>query len=134
MNSLAEESGLDPRTIKRFLADTKSDRRGRYTFADLVTAIRSKADVRTELERERLRKTTAEADGIELENRRKLGELVDVAVFVRDYHKTLVAMRQVVMNSKLTESSKHDILESLEHLQTDDNPKPKRPKRKAKAK
>ena len=123
----SREFGLNPKTLRKRIASIgiapAFDGRD-YTTQQIASAVFG------DIEGERLREIRAKADGLELENARKRGEWVEAAVFVREYHRVLIAMRQTIMNSKLTETEKHDVLLALSEIQLD----PDTPAKPAKAK
>lgn len=71
----ARECGVAPRTLSSRLttSGTKPDAAGHFTTAQIIAALNGNIDA------ERLRKTKEEADKLELDNRRRRGELLDAA-------------------------------------------------------
>lgn len=125
----ASEFGINPRTVSSRIKTTGiiPGDDGKFSTKQIAAAVFG------DIDGERLRETRAKADGLELENQRKRGEVIYVAEFVREYHSVLIGMKQIIMNSKLKEEDKNEILGNLARIQTEqDEVKPKR-KRKAKA-
>lgn len=110
----ARELGTDARTISKRLTTAGIDAGpdGFWSTKQIVAAYCG------DLESERIRKTRAEADQIEKQNRKLDGELVDVEEFVKKYAPIFVSMSRVVKSSKLTDEEKDSILNELAKLNT----------------
>lgn len=105
----SREFGLDKKTLsgrlKREGILPGTD--GHWSTKQIVSAIHG------DLESERIRKTRAEADQIEKENRKMDGELVDLDDLKIIFGKITASMVSVIMASKLSESEKDALRESL---------------------
>lgn len=108
----ADEFGIERHTLagkmKRSECVVGSD--GCYSTQQIATVIFD------DLKAEQIRKTRAEADGHEIANRQKLGQLVDVEEFCRRYDPVFLDVKRLVMSSKLTDQEKDDLLAGMAKL------------------
>ena len=83
------EFSLNPRTLSQRIhrAAIKPDKDGKFSTAQICAAVFG------DIQGQRLRKTTAEADKIELDNARERGEVVELA-------QTLNAWEVAILNAK----------------------------------
>lgn len=116
----AKVTGCDRHTIAKRLAELgadpvgKSKRQGagEYSLRDLVKA----ASLSTDADEQRLRKTTAEAERIELANARSRGELVEIAAVKKLGERVMIALRSRVLALPLTDEEKDRCLAELRGL------------------
>lgn len=80
---------------------------GYYSTKQIATAVYG------DLERERIRLTSAEADAQERENLLELGKLIDATEFEKDYAPIYVEMVRLIRSSKLTEDEQDALLAKL---------------------
>jgi len=109
MERASAEFGINPRTLSarmKQLSVLPADD-GKYSTKEIARAVFG------DLEMERIRKTSAEADQIEMENKTKAGELIDVAEFAKDYEAAALAVVRIVKSSKLTEDAQNEILQAM---------------------
>jgi hypothetical protein len=66
-----------------------------------------------DMDGEKLRKMKGEADKIEMENRKTTGELIDVPAVIEVGQRFTFAIRQVIVNSKLSQEDKQAVLNEL---------------------
>ena len=86
INAFADASKIDRRALTRWMADCEpvkvSGRSRYYSLPDIVAAIREhgavKSGTQDEEKEQRIRRLTAQADQIEMENRAREGELLEV--------------------------------------------------------
>lgn len=109
MEQAAAEFGLNPRTlsarIKQLSIVPGTD--SKFSTKEMARAVFG------DLEMERIRKTSAEADQIEMENKEARGDLVNVEEFCKDYDRVLLGMKRIIKSSKLPEADQDDILVEL---------------------
>jgi hypothetical protein len=108
----AAEFAINPRTLAARLKQggEKPDEDGRWTTLQIASAVFGS------LERERIRKTSAEANQVETENKVAAGRLVDVDDFARNYETVYVGMKAEIMASKLSDAEKDSLLKKLSGL------------------
>jgi phage terminase Nu1 subunit (DNA packaging protein) len=83
---------------------------GKFTIADIDRAVHGDIDA------EKLRKTTEEADNLALRNAEKRKQLVDIERFSRGLEKKVSAMKQVVLDSGIPEDKQDAILNAIADL------------------
>ncbi len=108
----ASEFGLNPRTVAQRVksAGVVAGNDGRFSTFDIHRAICG------DLEREKLRKLTEEADDLALGNARERKELVDKADFLKRLEPIYVAVRQKVMGSSMPDAQKDALLGDLSQI------------------
>lgn len=82
----------------------------KYSTADIHRAIFGDMDA------ERLRKTTEEANAIALTNAVSRGDLIDKSDFLKRYETVYSGMRQRIMSSGMTDQEKDELLGDLQRL------------------
>lgn len=117
INDLSTETGLDRRTIKKLLSDTKptAGENGAEFFdlRDLVAALRGAKDSTNALRTEKIRETRHRANLLELEERKARGEVLDTETVIQVWSGYLHHCRQVIRHSELSEQRKREILDQL---------------------
>ena len=122
INALADETGMDRRTIKKILQDVPpSDivaENPVYRLKDFIDAIvlRERGGGEGELEKERIRKTRAEADILEVERARVRNEVIEVDVALHVIENRDVAIRRIIITSKLSKEEQDSILHELQSI------------------
>jgi len=108
----ASEFGLNPRTVAQRVkgAGVLAGSDGLFSSVDIHRAIWG------DLDRERLRKVTEEADDLAIANTTARDELVDKADFLKRFEPIYAAMRQKVMGSSMTDAEKDGLLGELTKL------------------
>jgi phage terminase Nu1 subunit (DNA packaging protein) len=108
----AAEFGINPRTlsarIKQLSIEAGKDRC--YSTKQIATAVYG------DLERERIRLTSAEADSQERENLVELGQLIDIAEFKKDFAPIYVDMVRLIRSSPLTDPDQDALLAAISKL------------------
>lgn len=105
----ASEFAINPRTLSariKQLGITPGDD-GRYSTKEMATAVFG------DLEREKIRLTSAEADAQERENLLELGKLIDATEFEKDYAPIYVEMVRLVRSSKINDDEQDALLAKL---------------------
>jgi hypothetical protein len=127
INSLSEETGLDRRTIKKILKDTApNDVDGKNEFYKMVDFVRAlveyhKPDNSSDaLEREKVRKTAAEADILEVERARIRNEVIETETVFRVIENRDIAIRRTILTSELSDERKDAILRELQRVTVQD--------------
>jgi len=118
INALADETGLDRRTIKRLF--TAAGKEPPYTLRDFVEALQAGASGRSEMVKQRLKKLTAEARIAEAEAGKIEGSLVSAEGVFHIYANLCVSIRQVIKASGLSEVEKHEVLKQLREISIED--------------
>lgn len=120
INRLHTETGLAKETIRDLLKSTRHAGKAAghlvYHLSDLVDALREKQKTNTNLEAEKLRKTTEEADKLAIENEIARGSLIDAQTFYKLSEPIAIGIKQVIMNSALDEAEKIQILDAITKL------------------
>lgn len=109
MEHACGEFGINPRTLSgriKQLGILPGDD-GKYSTKEIAAAVYG------DLEREKIRLTSAEADAQEVKNRVQAGELVDVEEFKRFYAAIYVEMVRIIRASTLSETDQDNLLTSL---------------------
>ena len=103
------EFNINHRTLANRLrqAGIDPDAGGKWTTLQIVRAIYS------DLESERIRKTRAEADQIETQNREAEGRLIDKEEFAKRYDPIFIDCVRIVRSSRLTEVEQDELLGGL---------------------
>ena len=111
----AQLTGHDRHTLAARITEMKSAAAGHSRNKTPIFALRDlvAAAIGGDLEAERLRKTRAEADRIELQNARSRGELVDAASVVRLGQSVMAAVRNRILAMPLTDDEKDGCLREL---------------------
>lgn len=111
----ASLTGIDRHELQRRLEDLQANPTGKtaqhapeYSLRDLV-----KAFAGGDLEAERLRKTRAEAERIELQNSRTRGEQVEITSVKKLGEKIMIAIRQRILAFPLSEDEQDVLLKDL---------------------
>lgn len=109
IENAAAEFGINPRTLSARLkqAGTVPGEDGRYSTKEIASAVFG------DLEREKIRKTSAEADEIEKRNRERDGELVDVEEFAKEFDDAAVECVRVIESSALSNAEKDTLRNAL---------------------
>lgn len=117
----ADLTGVDRHAVAKRLAKIgakpvgKGVGKGKAHAADLYSVrdlfVASSGDA--EIEAERLRKTTEEADKLAIANARSRGELVDISKVIRLGQNVLIAVRNRILNMPLTDDEKDGCLREL---------------------
>lgn len=105
----ASEFAINPRTLSariKQLGILPGDD-GKYSTKEMAAAVFG------DLERERIRLTSAEADAQERENRVTEGELVEITEFQKDYAPIYVEMVRLIRSFKLTDDEQDMLLAKL---------------------
>lgn len=105
----ASEFGINPRTLSariKQLGILPGDD-DRYSTKDIASAVYG------DLERERIRLTSAEADAQEAKNKVEAGELINAEEFRKDYAAVAVEIVRQIRNSNLSEADQDAILSAL---------------------
>lgn len=116
---MAREIGFDRHTLMKRIKEMDIKPSGKvgtgkaagsetYRLRDLF-----KAALGGDIEAEKLRKTTEEADKIALQNSRSRGELVEIAAVKRLGEKVMVAVRNRILNMPLTDEEKDKCLREI---------------------
>jgi hypothetical protein len=126
INGLAEETGMDRRTIKKILSTTApNDIDGKneyYKLGDFVQALIAyhSDGAGGTLEKEKIRKTKLEADYLKI----KIGEaeknLIPVEFVEKAWESQMTSLRQAVMFSAMSEDAKRESLETLMQIPVDE--------------
>ena len=108
----AAEFGINPRTLSARLKqlDIKPSDGKHYSTKQIATAVYG------DLERERIRLTSAEANAQEVKNRVEAGELIDATEFRADYAPIYVEMVRLVRGSGLKEGEQDKLLTTMSGL------------------
>ena len=116
----AKEFGLNPRTVSGRVRQSgiTPGEDGLFSTVDIHRALCP--DVEIELNAERLRKTKAESERIELENEKTRGTLVSVEATYKHFEHFFVALRARILASGLTEDEKDELLKDLRGIKARD--------------
>lgn len=103
------EFGINPRTLRARLTQGghAPDENGKWTTRQICAAVFG------DIAGEKLRKVKQEADKLEMENRQTSGELIEVPAVIEVGQRFTFAVRQVIVNSKLSTEDKQAILNEL---------------------
>lgn len=109
IENAAAEFGINPRTLSARLkqSGTVPGDDERYSTKEIAAAVFG------DLERERIRKTSAEADEIEKRNRERDGELVDVNEFAKEFDAAAVECVRIIESSPLGNADKDALRNAL---------------------
>lgn len=112
----ASEFAINPRTLaKRVRRDSiLAGPDGRWSTVDISKAIVG------DVEGERLRKLKAEADLLELELEQKMGTIANLSDMELAWGNVVVALRQVIKGSNLSQSEKEACLRQIRDSLTGD--------------
>lgn len=112
MERAAVEFNIDRKTLSGRLRQAGIDPGpdGKFTTVQIVRAIYS------DLESERIRKTRAEADQVEMENAEKAGKLINAEDLWAWWSPVLAGIKRVIQTSKMTDDEKDAILTELAKL------------------
>lgn len=112
MEHAAGEFGINPRTLTARIKQSGlvPGDDGKYSTKDISIAVFG------DLERERIRLTSAEADAQEMKNRTLAGELVNVEEFRKDYAEVYVEMVRIIRGSGLSETEQDTLLKALSKI------------------
>lgn len=113
LTNAATEFATSRETLKRGMKQNGIDadaEDGRFTTSQICIALFG------DLEGEKVRLTRAQADKVEMENRERSGELIEVTAAIELAQRYCFAARQVIMLSELTEAGKNRILRELGRL------------------
>ncbi len=113
LTNAATEFGCARETLRRGFRQEGIDadaEDGRFTTAQVCKALFG------DLDGEKVRLTRAQADKVEMENRERARELVEVSAAVELAQRFCFAARQVIMLSELSEAGKNKILRELNRL------------------
>lgn len=99
-------------TLKNKLVEIgeEADTTGRYTTAQITKAVFG------DTHQQRLRKTTEEADKLELENRRTRGETIDVSDAIELTQRFCFAIRQKIILSPLPPEDQRAIIDDIRSM------------------
>ncbi len=122
----AKATGCDRHTIQKAVEEMRIQPAGKvvggkaagtntYRIRDLL-----KAAMGGDIEKERLRKTTEEADKLALANARSRGELVEIALVKKLGEQVMVAVRNRILNMPMTDEEKDSCLRELLALENMD--------------
>ena len=108
----ASEFGINPRTLSSRLKqlDIRPSDGKHYSTKQIATAVYG------DLERERIRLTSAEADAQEWDNREKDEELIHVEEFKKEYASLCVEMVRLIETSKLADGEKDGLRKAMAEL------------------
>lgn len=95
LSSRLKQEGIDP------------DKAGHWTTKQIVRAIYN------DLEAERIRKTRAEADQVQMQNRITAGDYVHVETFCKKYEVVAREMVRIIKSSTMTEEDQRKTLLAL---------------------
>lgn len=115
IETAAREFKINPRTLSQRLtaASVTHGKDKRYSTVQIVRAIYS------DLESERIRKTRAEADQVELENAEARRELVPILEFRQAASAVVVEAVRIVRSwTKLTEDEQDEFLRQIRKLES----------------
>lgn len=103
------EFNIDRKTLSGRLRQAGIDpgADGKFTTVQIVRAIYS------DLESERIRKTRAEADQVEMENAEKAGKLIDAEDWSRRWAPMFASITRLIRTSELTDDKKDSVLNEL---------------------
>ncbi len=105
----ASEFNINPRTLSARMKQAGIE----YKPGSGWTTLQVVRGIYNDLESERIRKTRAEADQVELQNAEAQGRLVDIEEFAKRWESKLVNMVRIIRSSKLTDAEQDDILRGL---------------------
>ena len=112
MEHACGEFGINPRTLSGRIKqlDILAGEDRCYSTKQIATAVYG------DLERERIRLTSAEADSQERENLVELGQLIAVEEFQKSYATIYVDMTRLIRGSTMTETEQDALLTAMTGL------------------
>ena len=117
MEQAASEFGINPRTLTNRLKTNgiiPNEKDKRYSTQQICKAVFGDIDV------ERLRKLTEEADKLALDNEKTRGGLVEIEAVYKHFQGLFVALRSRLLASSLTDEEKDELLGDLRKLKAGD--------------
>ncbi len=114
INQAASEFGIDDETLSKRIkaAGILAEKDDCFSTSQICKAVFG------DMEGERLRKTTEEADAIALSNAKTKGELLDLEDWCRGKEKVLSGVKQIVEDSELSDDKQEQILNAFSNLFT----------------
>jgi phage terminase Nu1 subunit (DNA packaging protein) len=125
VNRMANEAGMDRRTVKKLLEKSEPVDFDAgdpvYHLRQLIDALREKESAAdASLEREKTRLTKAQADQAELDLSVSRKEVVPVDIAFQTVSNMLIAVRRVIETSDLANEGKDAIYTELQNLKPSD--------------